>query len=131
MIIILIGLPCSGKTTFLKSLKTYEIYDDFISTIYDGELFEAIEDPNKKICIADPRLCRYETFERYIKIFEGKHNILLILFENNAVKCLKNLESRTTAKNVTTEIEFFSKIYNIYKYKKYPHIVLSIKNLLE
>ena len=43
MIIILIGLPCSGKTKFLESLKTYEIYDDFISTIYDGELFEAIE----------------------------------------------------------------------------------------
>lgn len=126
MIIILIGLPCSGKTTFLESLKTYEIYDDFISTIYDGKLFEAIEDPNKKICITDPRLCRYETFKKYIKVFEDKHNILLILFENNPVKCLKNLETRKTAKNVTTEIEYFSKIYNIYRYKIYPHIVLDI-----
>ena len=50
--------------------------------------------------------------------------------DGRRVKCLKNLETRTTAKNVTIEIEFFSKIYNIYKYKKYPHIVLNINSPL-
>ena len=129
MIIVLIGLPCSGKTTFLKNLKSYEIYDDFISTIYNGELFEALEDPNKKkICVADPRLCNYDTFKKYIKIFENKHNVLLILFENNPVKCLKNLQTRDTQKNVTKEIKFLSEIYNISRYTIYPYIILDIFN---
>ena len=127
MIIIIIGLPCSGKTTFLKTLKSYEVYDDFISTIYNGSLLSAIEDNTKKICISDPRLCKFEIFERYIKTFTSNHNVLLLLFENNPVKCLSNLESRTTARNVTKEINYFSSIYNIYRYKNYPHIILDIK----
>jgi GTPase SAR1 family protein len=127
MIIIIIGLPCSGKTTFLKTLKSYEVYDDFISTIYDGELLSAVEYRSRKICIADPRLCNFETFERYIRTFTSYHNVLLLLFENNPVKCINNLETRTSARNVTSEINYFSSIYNIYKYKRYPHIVLDIK----
>ena len=127
MIIIIIGLPCSGKTTFLKTLKSYEIYDDFISTICDGSLLTAIEDTSKKICVADPRLCKFEIFERYIRTFTSHHNVLLLLFENNPVKCLSNLETRTTARNLTKEINYFSSIYNIYKYKKYPYIILDIK----
>lgn len=127
MIIIIIGLPCSGKTTFLKTLKNYEIYDDFISRIFDGSLLTAIEDRTKKICVADPRLCKFEIFERYIRIFTSQHDVLLLLFENNPVKCLSNLNTRTTPRNVTTEINYFSSLYNIYKYKKYPHIVLDIK----
>jgi hypothetical protein len=127
MIIIIIGLPCSGKTTFLKTLKTYEIYDDFISTIHNGKLLSAIEDPTRKICIADPRLCKYDIFERYIRTFTSHHNVLLLLFENNPVKCLNNLQTRISARNVTSEINYFSSIYNIYRYKRYPHIVLDIK----
>lgn len=127
MIIIIIGLPCSGKTTLLKTLKSYEIYDDFISTICDGSLLTAIEDKTKKICVADPRLCKFEIFERYIRTFTSHHNVLLVLFENNPVKCLNNLNTRTSARNVTNEINYFSSIYNIYRYKNYPHIVLDIK----
>jgi GTPase SAR1 family protein len=127
MIIIIIGLPCSGKTTFLNTLKSYEIYDDFISDIHDGKLLTAIEDRTKKICVADPRLCKFEIFERYIRTFTSDHNILLLLFENNPVKCINNLQNRTTHTNVTKEINYLSSIYNIHKYKRYPHIILSIK----
>jgi GTPase SAR1 family protein len=126
MIIIVIGLPCSGKTTFLNSLKGYEIFDDFLSNMYDGMLLDALES-KKNVCVADPRLCNFDTFKKHVNIFETYGKVLLILFENKLEKCLKNLKSRG-GKDISKEIAYFHKLYNVYRYKEWSHIIMDIKD---
>lgn len=95
-IIIIIGLPGSGKTTFSKQFKDHIIFDDFISKFYDGKVMETIK-MNNKICLIDPRLCMYNIFQRIIdKILKitDKQNIHLILFKNDINKCIHNIKKR-------------------------------------
>ena len=90
-LIICIGLPSSGKTTYCKNnFSDINIYDDFINNFYNGLLINDLELGNK-ICINYPRLCNYNTFKKYMEVFEQiieKNDILLYLFENNKDICL-------------------------------------------
>jgi len=97
-IIIVIGLPGSGKTTYVNSIynKNDEYTDDFISNVFKGVLINRIKEMNKNddIYINDPRLCNKSIFDRYIKIIEEeKHKIKLILFKNNRNKSSKFLSN--------------------------------------
>jgi adenylate kinase family enzyme len=123
-LIIIIGLPGSGKTTYyeekLKPLE-FEFFDDFISSIVNGEMMKMIKEGKTNICIADPRLCNYEIFKRVIKLIEvyiDKSKIQLILFENDKDKCLLNALKRAN-KNVNKSIDFNSKIYDLNNYNGY------------
>jgi adenylate kinase family enzyme len=129
-LLIIIGLPGSGKTTYFnENLKDkYEFYDDFISNIIDGKLIREIKKKEKDICVADPRLCNYQTFLRTISIFNqfiDKSDISLILFENNKDKCIINAEKRGT-RLVKKTIEFNSMIYNLSNYNDYNHEIIKI-----
>jgi adenylate kinase family enzyme len=129
-LLIIIGLPGSGKTTYFnENLKDkYEFYDDFISNIIDGKLICEIKKKEKDICIADPRLCNYQTFLKTIAIFNqfiDKSDISLILFENNKDKCIINAEKRGTHL-VRKTIEFNSMIYNLSNYNDYNHKIVKI-----
>ena len=100
-LLIIIGLPGSGKTTYFnEQLKDqYKFYDDFISDIINGELIDDIKKKEFNICVADPRLCNFQTFLRVINIFlqiVDKKDISLILFENNKYKCIYNSEKRSS-----------------------------------
>lgn len=123
-LIIIIGLPGSGKTTYFhEKLKPlgYQFFDDFVSSMCDGKMMKAIKDGTTDICIADPRLCNFEIFKRVMKVIEDyidKSVIKLILFENEKNKCLLNASKRAN-KNVDKAIEFNSKIYNPDYYKDY------------
>ena len=64
-VIIIIGLPCSGKTELSKTFIGYHIFDDFISTFYNDKVISYIM-KNRKICLNDPRLCIYDTFIKYM-----------------------------------------------------------------
>ncbi len=123
-LIIIIGLPGSGKTTYFhEKLKPlgFLFFDDFVSSMCNGKMIRAIKDGTNDVCIADPRLCNFEIFRRVMKVIEdyiNKSAIKLILFENDKNKCLLNACKRAT-KNVDKAIEFNSKIYNPDYYKDY------------
>lgn len=122
MLVIIIGLPCSGKTTLTQNeYNDYIIYDDFITNFFDGKLLNDIID-KKNVCINDPRLCNIKIFNRYINMFIEyltKDDIKLILFENDKEKCIKNMEQRNDNRNVLNTINFYSDIYNVSNYQEY------------
>lgn len=123
-LIIIIGLPGSGKTTYFhEKLKPlgFKFFDDFVSSMCNGTMVRAIKDGTTDICIADPRLCNYQTFMKVMRVIEvyiDKSDITIILFENDRDKCLLNASKRTN-KNVSRTIEFNSNIYDLDNYKDY------------
>ena len=84
--IIIIGLPGSGKSYYYENnIKKmgYELYDDFISEFFNGELYNNLKN---NLCLIDPRLCNFELFVKIMKIIQekiNKSNIKLILFTND------------------------------------------------
>ena len=128
MLIIIIGLPASGKTTYYHNnySQDFKLYDDFISSFYDGLLLEDLSN-GINLCITDPRLCNFERFEEYMKVFLGiidKSQIELVLFENNKDCCLINADKRN--KKVAKTIEFYSNNYDLNKFRDYNHKVIDV-----
>ncbi len=129
-LIIIIGLPASGKTTYYNNnLKdNFKFYDDFISNIFDGNLINDLRKKKDDICITDPRLCNYQTFIRIMKLINeiiDKKDIQLILFENDKNKCLINAMKREK-RNVNKSIEFNSLLYNLENYFDYNYEIKEI-----
>ncbi|AVG46690.1 hypothetical protein [Acanthamoeba polyphaga mimivirus] len=144
-LIIVIGLPGSGKTSWCKNQEECIIFDDFISTFYDGKLISALVD-NKKVCINDPRMCIFDIFIRYIKTIEkyiDRNNIYLVLFENNPKQCIINADNRIDnkynvmntcnseqkileKKHLKFNIVEYSKKYSIKNYLKWNHTIIDV-----
>lgn len=135
MLIIIIGLPGSGKTSYIKNNKIFNdfiFHDDFISNFFNGELMRDLK-TNNNICVSDPRLCNIQMFNKYIEIFQevikDKSQIKLLLFENDKNKCLINAKLRNQKnKKVDKTIELLSEIYNLENYKilDYSYEILSV-----
>lgn len=130
-ILIIIGLPGSGKTFFSKNIekKGYIIFDDFITSFYDGQIISCLK-RNLKICLNDPRLCLKNIFDYYInKILKivDKSNIYLILFENNSERCLKNINNRNdNRKRVEETVVMYSNQYDVCNYKNFEHCLIDV-----
>ena len=98
-LIIVVGLPGSGKSHYLGTLnEDWKIYDDF----YDvpTNILFIIEDLSKgrKVAISDPRLSSWTSFEElYSKLkfyIKNKSQIKVVLFKYDLEKCLANLNKR-------------------------------------
>lgn len=121
-LIIIIGLPKSGKTTFSKQLNQYLIFDDFITKYYNGNVESALKS-KQKVCLIDPRLCIPDIFLQYITEIENyidRKNILLILFENDPTNCLKNASKYPTLHN--TIINYTQK-YDLTNYQQWRYVI--------
>jgi cytidylate kinase len=125
--LIIIGLAGSGKTTYFQQnlSNKYEVFDDFISNLFDGEIIKKI---NEEICLIDPRLCDFKMFKNIMMEIEkyiDRSKIKLILFENNPEGCILNSRMRPK-KNVEKMIEIYSKKYDLDNYRDYDYEILKV-----
>jgi len=125
--LIIIGLAGSGKTTYFQQnlSNKYELFDDFISNFFDGEIIEKI---NEEICLIDPRLCNFELFKEIMMEIEkyiNRDKIKLILFENNPEGCILNSRMRQK-KNVEKMIEIYSRKYDLDNYRDYDCEIIKV-----
>ena len=124
-IIIVIGLPGSGKTELCKKIPSHKIYDDFIHYYYDSNMGNKLKYDLKngnKIILNDPELCNINIYNLFInKLKCDIKKTYLILFENNMNQCLINAKNRKPYKEVTNYIMGLSKIYNIIKFNSLPY----------
>lgn len=122
-IIVIIGLPGSGKTRFSESFENYILYDDFVTHFYNGQLMNDIK-AGKQVCINDPRLCIFDIFTKYMDIltkYVDVDKIFLFLYENDSQQCLVNVE-----KNVSNTILEYSKLYDLSNYYSWNHKIIQV-----
>lgn len=140
-LIIVVGLPASGKTTYcINNFPDYKMYDDFIKNFYNNNLIDKLKNNiNKKIIINDPRLCDPRIFIKYIKIFlnyVSLSKIKFIFFENAPEKCITNSKKRNEKKdtNLMNTILNYSNIYRIDEIKNFINYIyknLSMKKVIK
>lgn len=131
-VIIIIGLPGSGKTYMSQMYASeYLIFDDYISDEYNGRVQFAIRS-GYKVCLNDPRLCIPDTFDIHInKILKylDISQLHLIIFENNPEQCLINVTLRNDKRRgIEQSIINYSKLYNIKHYDAYYHTNVPVWN---
>lgn len=122
-VVLICGLPASGKSTFGRTLAN-SLDASFVDdpTDFDKQILPLLKSDtgNKITVIADPHLCKEQArkaAELRIKAACGVYP-QFIFFENNPAKCLANL-ARRKAKGDNREVEncikTYSKLYTIPK----------------
>lgn len=148
-ITILIGLPGSGKSTYIlnnkETLKNTVVCDDyhksleikghsrlFKDSIYFNDLRKGLAE-GKNVLIADIGYCKQERLEQIKKDIEAiladlniKAVTKCVYFENNPEKCKQNIIHRDRNDRVKRELEYvdtFSSVYYIPEGEKVISIV--------
>jgi tRNA uridine 5-carbamoylmethylation protein Kti12 len=141
-IILIIGLPGSGKSTLIKNdyanETKFKVFDDFKSCAvldcdnfaysrYYPHLVKEIKEGSKNIVISDISFCEDKKFEEAYKIldwwiteFSFDYKIKLVIFKNEPAKCIKNID-RSNGRNKQKRIEMvkkFSPNFDPYRMKK-------------
>lgn len=110
-IVIIIGLPGSGKSSFLKS-KSGLILDD------QKNMFELPKQNTKEetLYISHPMLCLKKNQDELLRIIDEKYDnvsIDIFCFENNSKQCFLNSQKRK--RDVTATLKILTKNYHIPK----------------
>lgn len=105
----IIGLPGSGKSTFIKQYENDAVI---------------IDDPKKKdivniqetewLIISDPNFCNKQTLNNAKKYLENKFSNLYfeyIYFENDVENCINNINHRNERMNAIYDVIILSKKY--------------------
>jgi energy-coupling factor transporter ATP-binding protein EcfA2 len=98
---VLIGLPGSGKSTFLQHLQTLvdpttskvQIFDDFIQTWYTGQARQAILQRQSRVIVADPRLCHPTTLATFRDVWDSQQPVY-VFFDVDPMTCVERLRHR-------------------------------------
>jgi len=115
---ILIGLPGSGKTSFIKNtIEEYNsIFDDILSIEDIARFKEDCNEYGGLVVIADCNLCNKENLiilERILKDdIQRESKTEKIYFENNPDACRHNTSLRNDNRNVENSINNLSRFYN-------------------
>lgn len=114
----LIGLPGSGKTTYIKQFnpKYNAIFDDILTPEDVVKFIGTCNEFGGLIVIADCNLCNpqiLEVFETIIKKeIHREAKLEYIYFENNPDACRANVKLRNDGRNVEDSIIALSRIYD-------------------
>lgn len=137
-LIIVVGLPASGKTTYCQELSLRHntvFYDDCLDYLYtDMSIIDNLEN-GSLVILTDPRFCCVETLNNVIKYLRNscivftiiaKRNpciaIKLILFTNDPEACIHNSRSRDDKLGMINTIRRLSLSYNLDNYSEYNEI---------
>jgi len=129
-LIIVIGLPASGKSTYLKELKASSeiacFFDDFQSNSIDNdpdprksrhfEKLTAALNNNQTIAIADIRYCAWEDMATLVKVMITAVPGVYIeahCFENDTEACMQNVVNRGR-ESVDKEIQLINEYTDKY-----------------
>ena len=124
-LVIVIGLPGSGKTNYINSApKSALKFDDFIGTFCTGELMSSSGLGSGLECyISDSRLCNYMIFKDVMSRINSRfkvQDLKLVLFNNDVKSCIDNVRrkhSKNATKKIVEDIIAFSHIYLLNNYK--------------
>lgn len=101
-VIIIIGLPGSGKSTWIQNNidESYIVYDDCLNESYFEKIFKKIKQ-GQKVIFADPRFCFYKNFDFfycYLTKYLDKANVQIICFDgaDRDNICFQNIMNRET-----------------------------------
>lgn len=114
-LVIVIGLPGSGKTSFIQRITRSTVFDDFIPDMHQLKFIDALKNEKANVVLADPRLCIPEMFDRcmkHIHQYVPKEEIQLVVFKNDPEQCIKNKIS------LIKTIRKYSQMYNTNYYKE-------------
>lgn len=125
-LILIAGLPGSGKTTYAKNLaedlvrqnKPHALTSDPMDiTVFKSDFEKIQHDPEAIWIIESPYLCRkhdQESLINYIRqnIVDDIEAIEWFMFENNAPQCIENSNNRKDARDVLATINLFSRDYH-------------------
>ena len=124
-LIIVVGLPASGKTTYCQQkYPEYTLYDDYLDDIHNNTLSQHIQNntysnQNNKVIINDPRLCDITIFKQQVEYFLTYVNInkmRIKLFENQPDECIINSQLRNDKDkdiNLPEQILAYSQNYDL------------------
>ena len=112
-VVFVVGLPGSGKTTFLNTVIADDafIIDDIESVNQTPEDSDCIN----IIFISDVHFCNSLILEYAIETLRFKYDPFeydIIYFENDPEKCLKNVKHRNDGRKVEYTIRELSRIYS-------------------
>lgn len=125
MFILVVGLPGSGKSTYVKNnYPDFLVHDDFLSKVWDGKCISDVN-KGKDVILIDPRLTYPKTFLRTITMFNRDPD-LIILFENNPDQCIMNSRLRVPYRDVEKNIICFSEHYSMDTYSNYKTKLLPV-----
>jgi hypothetical protein len=131
-ITILIGLPGSGKTSYIlqnyENIKKENIFDDYHETspefegsVYYLKLCNALK-KGEDVIISDIIYCKNEKLDlivrkinELIKQLGVRAKIECLYFENNPEACKENVKNRVPPKRIVKEINFIDNIGPDYK----------------
>jgi hypothetical protein len=140
-VIIIVGLPASGKTKYAENyVKEHDdkifVYNDIVSNYTNCGFLTSIADHTKKtIIINDPRFCIANVFNGIVlqvQKYICDSNIKIVIFENNRDQCRLNLKLREKDKKIREKfmksLDNFHNYYNYTNeiYKRFDYVILPV-----
>jgi len=116
-VVLVLGLPASGKTTFCQSHfddKTFYIFDDALFSASSEIVLSKLLEKGQKVVYCDPRLCSLDIFkklyEHVVQCVDSPAQIAVVYFDNDPEQCVKNaLHHRD---NIDLDIQRLAGRYN-------------------